>query len=41
VFPLLGLSMVFMALLDHFFIRRVPQLKELFGMRSDKEADFS
>jgi hypothetical protein len=30
---------VFMALLDHFFIRRVPQLKELFGMRSDKDVD--
>jgi uncharacterized iron-regulated membrane protein len=41
VFPLLGLSMVFMAMLDHFFIRRVPQLKELFGMRSDKEDDFN
>jgi uncharacterized iron-regulated membrane protein len=41
VFPLLGLSMVFMALLDHFFIRRVPQLKELFGMRPDNQSDYN
>jgi uncharacterized iron-regulated membrane protein len=39
VFPLLGLSMVFMALLDHFFIRRVPQLKQLFGMRHDNQSE--
>lgn len=39
VFPLLGLSMVFMALLDHFFIRRVPQLKKLFGMRSNTDGN--
>jgi uncharacterized iron-regulated membrane protein len=41
VFPLLGLSMVFMALLDHFFIRRVPQLKDLFGMRPDNQSDYN
>ena len=38
MFPLLGLSMVFMALVDHIFIRRVPQLKALFGMRNDNES---
>jgi len=30
-----------MALLDHFFIRRVPQLKELFGMRPDNKTDYN
>ena len=34
LFPLLGASMIVVALVDHFLIRRVPQLRATFGMRS-------
>ena len=34
LFPLLGASMIVVAVVDHFLIRRVPQLRATFGMRS-------
>lgn len=40
VFPLLGLSMLFAVLVDRTFIRRVPKLRELFGMRQANKDDF-
>jgi len=34
LFPLLGASMIVVAVVDHFLIRRVPWLRATFGMRS-------
>ncbi len=34
LFPLLGASMIVVAVVDHFLIRRVPQLRATFGMKS-------
>jgi uncharacterized iron-regulated membrane protein len=34
LFPLLGASMIVVAVVDHFLIRRVPRLRATFGMRS-------
>jgi len=34
LFPLLGASMIVVAVVDHLLIRRVPQLRATFGMRS-------
>lgn len=33
LFPLLGASMIVVAVVDHFLIRRAPQLRGVFGMR--------
>lgn len=33
MFPLLGASMIVVAVVDHFLVRRAPQLRRVFGMR--------